>query len=114
MQLSGFTLALMLIPQSMAYAELAGLLSYYESLCFIQYRLSLLHSGALTTDSFQPNGHDCHCPSVLMPFAGLQEEDYNKYTTMEIVLALCVGVVRLLIGAFKMVMIHFISHPVSS
>ena len=53
--------------------------------------------------------------SVLMPFAaGLQGQDYiNKYTTMAILLGLCVGVVRLLIGAFKMVtLVNFISHPV--
>lgn len=112
----GFTLALMLIPQSMAYAELAGLPSYYGLYAsFVPVILAALW-GHLPQIASGPTAMTAIVTaSVLMPFAaGLQGEDYiNKYTTMAIVLALCVGVVRLLMGAFKMVtLVNFISHPV--
>ena len=48
--------------------------------------------------------------SVLLPFAEVYSE---KYIVMAILLALVVGVVRLLMGFFKMAtLVNFISHPV--
>ncbi|MCM8530833.1 MAG: SulP family inorganic anion transporter [Lentisphaeraceae bacterium] len=114
--LAGSTIAMMLIPQSMAYAELAGLPAYYGLYAsFIPVILAALW-GHLPQIASGPTAMTAIVTaSVLMPFAsGLEGDDYiNKYTSMAILLALCVGVIRLLMGLFKVItLVNFISHPV--
>jgi sulfate permease, SulP family len=112
----GLTLALILIPQSMAYAELAGMPSYYGLYAsFVPVILAALW-GHLPQIASGPTAMTAIVTaSVLMPFAsGLSGEAYiQKYTAMAILLAFCVGGIRLIMGFFKMAtLVNFISHPV--
>ena len=107
----GVTITLMLIPQSMAYAELAGMPPHYGLYAsFIPVILAALWGHMPQIASGPTAMTAIVTASVLMPFAEVHSE---KYIVMAILLALVVGLVRLLMGFFKMAtLVNFISHPV--
>lgn len=109
--ITGITITLILIPQSMAYAELAGMPSYYGLYAsFIPVILAALWGHMPQIASGPTAMTAIVTASVLLPFA---EPHSHKYTVMAILLALCVGIVRLLMGFFRMAtLVNFISHPV--
>ena len=107
----GITITLMLIPQSMAYAELAGMPSYFGLYAsFVPVILAALWGHMPQIASGPTAMTAIVTASVLMPFAEVYSQ---KYVVMAILLALVVGIVRLLMGFFKMAtLVNFISHPV--
>ncbi len=112
----GVTVALLLIPQSMAYAELAGMPAHYGLYAsFIPVILAAAF-GHLPQIASGPTALTAIVTaSVLMPFVtGLSGQAYeDKYVQLGILLALVVGVVRILLGMLKMAtIVNFISHPV--
>ncbi|MCM8528200.1 MAG: SulP family inorganic anion transporter [Lentisphaeraceae bacterium] len=109
--LVGITITLMLIPQSMAYAELAGMPAYFGLYAsFVPVILAALWGHMPQIASGPTAMTAIVTASVLMPFA---EEFSEKYVALAILLALCVGLVRLAMGFFKMAtLVNFISHPV--
>ena len=114
--IAGITVTLLLVPQSMAYAELAGLPAYYGLYAsFVPVFLSALF-GRLGQLASGPTALTAIVTaSVLMPFVvGLEGKAYEiKYVQLAILLAVVVGILRLIIGIFRMgTMVNFISHPV--
>lgn len=111
--LAGLTLAVMLVPQGMAYALLAGLPPimglYAGTVPVIVYALfsssRYLSPGPVAIVS-------------LLTFAGLAplaEPGSDEYISLALLLALMVGVIHLALGIFRIgFMINFLSHPVIS
>lgn len=109
--IAGFSVALVLIPQSMSYAQIAGLppqVGLYAAFlpCII---------AALFGSSYQLSTGPVAIASLmtatgLAPLAG---GDLQYYLQLATVLAVMVGVIQLALGVFRMgVLISFLSHPV--
>lgn len=110
---AGLTLAVMLVPQGMAYALLAGLPPimglYAGTVPVIVYALfsssRYLSPGPVAIVS-------------LLTFSGvstLAEPGSDEYVALALLLALMVGVIHLALGLFRIgFMINFLSHPVIS
>ena len=108
---AGITVSLVLVPQSMAYAQLAGLPVVYGLYAsFIPVivaslwgSLSQLHTGPVAMLSLMS-------AAALMPFATPGTPDFVQ---LSIMLALMVGVLRLALGVFRLgVVVNFLSSPV--
>ncbi len=108
---AGITVALVLVPQSMAYALLAGLpvvYGLYAALLPVVVgalfgNFNLLHTGPVVMLSLMS-------AAAIAPFA-LAGSD--EFIALSILLALMVGVLRLLMGAFKLGgIVNLVSHPV--
>lgn len=108
---AGITVAMVLVPQSMAYAQLAGLPAYYG----LYAAFLPVIVGAMWGSSHQlANGPVAMVSlltgSTLAQFAAPGSE---QFITLAIVLALMVGVMELAIGLFRLgAVINFLSHPV--
>ena len=109
--IAGLSVALVLIPQSMAYAQLAGLPPYYGlyASLFPPMLASLfgssrqLATGPVAIVSLMTN-------AALAPLATAGSTAFIAYA---ILLALVVGIFQFLIGVFRLGMIvNFLSHPV--
>ena len=109
--IAGITVALILIPQSMAYATLAGLpVVYGLYAAFLPVMVAsmwgasrFLHTGPVALLSLMS-------AAAIEPLASRGSEEFIQ---LSITLALMVGVLRLLLGAFRMgVLINLASHPV--
>jgi sulfate permease, SulP family len=111
--LAGLTVALLLIPQSMAYAELAGMPAYYGLYAaFIPVMIGALWGSLHQLGTGPVAMTSILTASILVPFAAQGTE---KYVQCAILLALIVGIIRLLLGCFKLAfLVKFISHPVVS
>ncbi|MGI9047061.1 MAG: SulP family inorganic anion transporter [Burkholderiales bacterium] len=109
--IAGLTVALILIPQSMAYAQLAGLPAQYGLYAaFLPVMIGALwgSSGQLSTGPTALSS--LLAASALASMAVAGSESYVAYA---IVLAMLVGLVRLTLGVFKLgVVVNFLSHPV--
>ena len=109
--ISGLTVALVLIPQSMAYAQLAGLPSYYG--LYAAFLPPLI--GALFGSSRQLATGPVAVVSLMTaaslgPLATAGSEGYIAYA---ILLALIVGIFQLLLGVLRLgLVVNFLSHPV--
>ncbi len=109
--LSGVTVALVLIPQSMAYAQLAGLPAYYGLYAAFLPPLT----AAMFGSSFQLATGPVAVVSLmtstaLSPLATAGSENYIAYA---IILALIVGAFQFLLGVLKLgLVVNFLSHPV--
>ncbi|MBP1464957.1 sulfate permease [Candidatus Chloroploca sp. M-50] len=108
---AGIVTAIMLIPQSMAYAQLAGLppqIGLYASVVPLIIYALLGTSGQLSVGPV--------AITSLLVFSGvstLADPGSARYIQLVLLLALMVGVVKLLLGLFRMgVILNFISHPV--
>jgi len=109
--IAGITVSLVLIPQSMAYASLAGLpVVYGLYAAFLPVIVAsmwgasrFLHTGPVAILSLMS-------AAAIEPLASRGSEEFIQLSLM---LAFMVGVMRLGLGAFRLgVLINFASHPV--
>ena len=109
--IAGITVSLILIPQSMAYATLAGLpVVYGLYAAFLPVMIAsmwgasrFLHTGPVALLSLMS-------AAAIEPLASRGSEEFIQ---LSMTLALMVGVLRLALGAFRMgVLINLASHPV--
>jgi SulP family sulfate permease len=109
--LAGVTVSLVAIPQSLAYAQLAGVPAYYG----LYAALIPTIVGALFGSSRQLSTGPVAMTSLLTaasvaPFAAAGSEMFFSYV---ILLALLSGLFQVLFGALRMgVLLNFLSHPV--
>lgn len=109
--LAGVTVALILVPQSMAYAQLAGLpVVYGLYAAFIPVMVaslwgssSQLHTGPVAMLSLMS-------AAAVVPLAAVGTE---RFIELSVMLALIVGVFRLALGLLRLgVIVNFLSSPV--
>jgi SulP family sulfate permease len=109
--MAGLTVALVLIPQSMAYAQLAGLPAYYGLYAaFLPVAVA-----SLWGSSSQLGTGPVAVVSLLTAssLAVLAAPGSDQFIALAIMLSLVVGVMQLLLGVFKLgVIVNFLSHPV--
>ncbi|HET6718990.1 MAG TPA: SulP family inorganic anion transporter, partial [Rhodocyclaceae bacterium] len=109
--IAGITVALVLIPQSMAYAQLAGLPAYFGLYAaFIPVMIAAMwgSSGQLGTGPVAVVS--LLTASSLAPFAAAGSPEF---IALAILLAFLVGAIQLTLGLFKLgVIVNFLSHPV--
>lgn len=109
--LSGLTVALVLIPQSMAYAQLAGLPPYYGLYASFLPPVVAALFGSIPQLATGPVAVvSLMTAASLAPLATQGSEGYIAYA---ILLALMVGLVQFLLGLFRLgLVVNFLSHPV--
>jgi MFS superfamily sulfate permease-like transporter len=109
--LAGLTVALVLIPQSMAYAQLAGLPTYYGLYAaFLPPMLAALFGSSRQLATGPVAVVSLMTAASLAPLATAGSEGYVAYA---ILLALMVGVFQLLLGILRLgLVVNFLSHPV--
>lgn len=109
--IAGVTVALILIPQSMAYAQLAGLPPYYGLYAsFLPGMIAAIFGSSRQLATGPVAVVSLLTASALEPIATGNPEAYLTYA---IVLALFVGIFQLLLGLLKLgVLVNFLSHPV--
>ncbi len=108
---AGITVAVMLIPQGMAYAMLAGLPPVYG-----------LYAGIVPLFLYVLFGSSMHLSVgpvaivsllVLTGISEFAEAGTSEYMTLAILVGLMAGVIQLLLGLCRMgFMVNFLSHPV--
>ena len=107
----GITITLILVPQSMAYAQLAGLPVVYGLysafipviIASLWGSLRQLHTGPTAMLSLMS-------AAALIPFATVGSE---AFIALAVMLALMVGVLRLVLGLLRLgLLVNFLSHPV--
>jgi len=108
---SGMTVAMVLIPQSMAYAQLAGLPPYYGLYAaFAPPTVAALFGSSRQLATGPVAMVSMMTAASLAPIATAGSEGYIAYA---ILLALMVGVFQLVLGLLRLGMIlNFLSHPV--
>ncbi len=108
---SGLTVALVLIPQSMAYAQLAGLKPYYGLYAsFLPPIIAALFGSSRQLATGPVAIVSLMTAATLEPLATAGSDGYVAYAIM---LALAVGVFQLALGVLRLgVVINFLSHPV--
>ncbi len=108
---AGITVALVLIPQSMAYAQLAGMPAYYGLYAaFLPAAVAALWGSSNQLATGPVAVVSLLTASSLAVFAAPGSPDF---IALAIMLALFVGLIQLLLGVFKLgVVVNFLSHPV--
>ena len=109
--IAGITVALVLIPQSMAYAALAGLPPYYGLYAaFLPPIVASLFGSSRQLATGPVAVVSLLTASALEPLATAGSESYVVYA---ILLALMVGIFQLSLGLLRLgVLVNFLSHPV--
>jgi len=109
--IAGITVALVLIPQSMAYAQLAGLPAYYGLYAaFLPGMIAAMWGSSAQLATGPVAVASLLTASALAPLAATGSE---QFVALAILLALLVGLVQLTLGIFKLgVVVNFLSHPV--
>jgi SulP family sulfate permease len=109
--MAGITVALVLIPQSMAYAQLAGLPAYYGLYAaFLPVAVAALWGSSNQLGTGPVAVVSLLTASSLAVFAAPGSEDF---VALAIMLSLLVGLIQLALGVFKLgVIVNFLSHPV--
>jgi anti-anti-sigma factor len=109
--LSGLTVALVLIPQSMAYAQLAGLPVYYGLYAsFLPPMLAALFGSSRQLATGPVAVVSLMTSASLEPMATAGSEGYIAYA---ILLALMVGGFQFALGVLRLgLVVNFLSHPV--
>lgn len=109
--LAGITVALVLIPQSMAYAQLAGMPAYYGLYAaFLPAIVAALWGSSRHLATGPVAVVSLLTASALAPFAGVGSE---AHIALAILLALMIGVIQLSLGVFRMgTIVNLLSHPV--
>jgi len=109
--ISGLTVALVLIPQSMAYAQLAGLPAYYGLYAsFLPPMIASLFGSSRQLATGPVAVVSLMTSASLAPLASAGSEGYIAYA---ILLALMVGIFQLSIGLLRLgLVVNFLSHPV--
>ncbi len=108
---AGLTVALVLVPQSMAYAQLAGLPAYYGLYAaFLPVAVAALWGSSSQLGTGPVAVVSLLTASSLAPLAA---PGSDHFVALAIMLALLVGIVQLVLGVFKLgVVVNFLSHPV--
>lgn len=109
--IAGLTVALILIPQSMAYAQLAGLPSYYGLYAsFLPPMIAALFGSSRQLATGPVAVVSLMTAASLSPLATAGSEGYIGYA---ILLALIVGGFQFLLGVLRLgLVVNFLSHPV--
>ncbi len=109
--IGGVTVALVLIPQSMAYAQLAGLPSYYGLYAaFLPPVIAALFGSSRQLATGPVAIVSLMTATALEPLATAGSESFIAYA---ILLALLIGVFQLILGFLKLgLIVNFLSHPV--
>ncbi len=109
--IAGLTVALVLIPQSMAYAQLAGLPPYYGLYAsFLPPMIASLFGSSRQLATGPVAMVSLMTSAALEPIATAGSEAYIAYA---ILLALSVGVFQLALGVLRLgLVVNFLSHPV--
>jgi MFS superfamily sulfate permease-like transporter len=109
--ISGLTVALVLIPQSMAYAQLAGLPAFYGLYAsFLPPMVAALFGSSRQLATGPVAVVSLMTSASLAPLATAGSEAYIAYA---ILLALMVGVFQLALGVLRLgLVVNFLSHPV--
>lgn len=108
---AGITVALVLVPQSMAYAQLAGLPAHYGLYTAL---LPVLVAGLWGSSGQLATGPvavvSLLTAAALTPLAAQGSE---QYVVLAITLAFMVGCIQLALGGFRLgFVVNFLSHPV--
>jgi len=108
--LAGVTVALVLIPQSMAYAQLAGLPAYYGLyISFMPVMIAALWGSSRQLATGPVAVVSIMTATALAPLATSPEH----YIALAMFLALLVGLFQLFLGVFRLgLIVNFLSHPV--
>ncbi len=108
---AGLTVALVLIPQSMAYAQLAGLPAHYGLYAsFLPPMIAALFGSSRQLATGPVAVVSLMTSASLEPLAASGSQGFIGYA---ILLALMVGVFQLVIGVLRLgVVVNFLSHPV--
>ncbi|WP_040405751.1 SulP family inorganic anion transporter [Ectothiorhodospira sp. PHS-1] len=109
--MAGLAVAMVLIPQSMAYAQLAGLPAVYGLYAaFLPVMVAALWGSSRQLATGPAAIVSLLTASALIPLAA---PDSMEYITLAISLALLVGLLQLGMGLLRLgVLVSFISHPV--
>jgi SulP family sulfate permease len=109
--LAGITVALILVPQSMAYAQLAGLPAYYGLYAaFLPGIIAALWGSSAQLATGPVAVVSLLTASALAPLAAAGS---SQFIALAIMMALMVGIIQLALGVFKLgVIVNFLSHPV--
>lgn len=109
--IAGLTVALVLIPQSMAYAQLAGMPAYYGLYAsFLPPLVAALFGSSRQLATGPVAVVSLMTAASLEPLATAGSSGYIAYA---ILLALMVGVFQLMLGVLRLgLVVNFLSHPV--
>lgn len=109
--ISGLTVALVLVPQSMAYAQLADLPAYYGLYAaFLPPLFAAMFGSSYQLATGPVAVVSLMTSTALAPFATAGSEQFIAYA---ILLSLLVGLFQFLLGVFRLGMVvNFLSHPV--
>ena len=109
--LAGLTVALVLIPQSMAYAQLAGLPAYYGLYAaFLPPMIASLFGSSRQLATGPVAVVSLMSAASLEPLATAGSPEFIAYS---IVLALVVGIFQFSLGVLRLgLVVNFLSHPV--
>ncbi|KMY67465.1 DNA repair protein [Desulfocarbo indianensis] len=109
--MAGITVALVLIPQSMAYAQLAGLPAYYGLYAaFLPPMVAALFGSSMQLATGPVAVVSLMTAASLEPLATAGSEAFIAYAVL---LALIVGIFQLLLGVLRLgLVVNFLSHPV--
>lgn len=109
--ISGLTVALVLIPQSMAYAQLAGLPPYYGLYAsFLPPMIAALFGSSKQLQTGPVAIVSLMTAASLSPLATAGSEQYIAYA---ILLAITVGIFQFTLGFLRLgLIVNFLSHPV--
>ncbi|CAG35578.1 probable high affinity sulfate transporter (SulP) [Desulfotalea psychrophila LSv54] len=109
--LAGITVALVLIPQSMAYAQLAGLPAYYGLYAaFLPPMVAALFGSSKQLATGPVAVVSLMSAAALEPLATAGSTEFIAYS---IALALTVGLFQLSLGILRLgLVVNFLSHPV--
>jgi MFS superfamily sulfate permease-like transporter len=109
--ISGLTVALVLIPQSMAYAQLAGMPSYYGLYAaFLPPMVAALFGSSRQLATGPVAVVSLMTAASLAPLATAGSEGYIAYA---MVLSFLVGLFQFMLGVLRLgLVVNFLSHPV--
>ena len=109
--MAGITVALVLIPQSMAYAQLAGMPAYYGLYAsFLPIAIASMWGSSNQLSTAPVAVVALMTASFLEPLAKAGSAEYIAYAVL---LAMTVGAVQLALGLLRLgVVVNFLSHPV--
>ncbi len=109
--IAGITVALVIVPQSMAYAQLAGLPPYYGLYAsFLPVMVAALFGSSRQLATGPVAIVSLLTASAMEPLAVIDPQGYLVYA---LVLALMVGVFQISLGLLRLgVLVDFLSHPV--